>query len=298
MDIFSMQCFLSAAENLNLSKAAMQMHITQPAMSIQIKKLEQEIGMPLFERTSRKLVLTPAGQIVQKSFQSIIGTYQTMLWQTQTIKQETPCLRIGYHGPVNWAGIQGLFQTFLRENTDIRIAIRTGELGELARQVEEGQLDIAFLEASDYGNQEDMAWEWLFDDYSCFAMSEKHPLATHPVISGEDLQGQNVYFNMRNSASMQGIFHKLIQSGIDSDQLICVDGTATSIAFAVAYGGLAALPMTFKEEHKDGVVYIDHASSVVHMQYGLGWRRDNETEALRKFIACAKAYIWPKPTIY
>lgn len=171
-------------------------------------------------------------------------------------------------------------------------------MGELARQVEEGQLDIAFLEASDYGNQEDMAWEWLFDDYSCFAMSEKHPLANHPVINGEDLQGQNVYFNMRNSASMQGIFHKLIQSGIDPDQLICVDGTATSIAFAVAYDGLAALPMTFKEEHKDGVVYIDQASSVVHMQYGLGWRRDNETEALRKFITSAKVYAWPEPIIY
>ncbi len=157
MDIFSMQCFLSAAEHLNLSKAALQMHITQPAMSVQVKKLEQEIGMPLFERTSRKLVLTPAGQVVQKSFQSIIGTYQTMLWQTQAMQMETPCLRIGYHGPANWAGIQGLFHTFLQENPDIRIAMRTGELGELAGQVEEGQLDIAFLESSDYGDHEDMA---------------------------------------------------------------------------------------------------------------------------------------------
>ena len=61
MDLFSMQCFLSAAEHLNLSKAAVEMHITQPAMSAQIKKLEQEIGASLFERDSRRLVLSPAG---------------------------------------------------------------------------------------------------------------------------------------------------------------------------------------------------------------------------------------------
>ena len=105
MDLFSMQCFLSAAESLNLSKAALQMHITQPAMSIQMKKLEKEIGAILFERDARKMRLTPAGQLVQKSFTSILGTYNVMLWQARSLNQEKRRLRIGYHGPSDWAGI-------------------------------------------------------------------------------------------------------------------------------------------------------------------------------------------------
>ena len=98
MELFSMQCFLSAAGNLNLSKAAIQMNITQPAMSIQIKKLEKEIGVSLFERDSRKIRLTPAGEVVEKTFASIIGSYNVMLWQVRSLEQGRQCLRIGYHG--------------------------------------------------------------------------------------------------------------------------------------------------------------------------------------------------------
>lgn len=298
MDIFSMQCFLSAAETLNLSKAALQMNITQPAMSIQIKKLEKEIGVTLFERDSRRMILTPAGQVVRNTFTSIIGSYNTMLWQARTLEKKIECLRIGYHGPSNWAGISGLFHKFLQENPDIRISIQSEEFGELAKKAGEGQLDAAFLEASDYKDFEMIKWEPLFDDYSCFAMSREHPLAVKQTISTEDLREQKVYFNLRNSASMKGIFRKLIQSGIAPHNLICVEGTATSIAFALAYGGLAALPMTFKEYENEDVVYVDQGSSMVHMQFGLAWRKDNKMEALQRFVQCCKQYPWPKPTVY
>lgn len=298
MDIFSMQCFLSAAETLNLSKAAIQMHITQPAMSVQIKKLEQEIGATLFERDSRKMILTPAGQVVQKTFTTIVGSYNTMLWQARTLEDENKCLRIGYHGPSNWAGISGLFQKFLQENPKIRISIQSEEFGELAKKVEDGQLDVVILEASDYKDYGTMRWEFLFDDYSCFAMSKDHPLANREKITSEELRDQKVYFNLRDTASMQGIFRKLIQSGIPQENLVCVEGTATSIAFAIAYGGLAALPITFKEKENTEIVYVDQESSVVHMRYGLVWRKDNETDALRQFIQYCKEYDWPEMTGY
>lgn len=293
MDIFSMQCFLSAAEHLNISKAALQMHITQPAMSMQIKKLEQEIGTSLFERDSRKMRLTPAGQVVQSSFQSIVGTYQTMQWQVKSLEEHRPILRIGYHGPSNWAGILELFQRFIEENPQTRIRIQMGEYAELARLVEEGQLDVAFLESSEYKDYDLIQWEFLFDDYSCFAMSCDHPLADREIITTEDLKDQKVYFNLYKSASMQGIYRKLIQSGIAPENLYCVEDTYTSIVVAAAAGGLAALPITFKESDNDKIVYIDHDSSVVHMRFGLVWRKDNETEALQRFMACCKNFEWP-----
>ena len=292
MDLFSMQCFLSAAEHLNLSKAAVEMHITQPAMSAQIKKLEQEIGASLFERDSRRLVLSPAGRIVQESFESMVGTYNIMRWKVEALEKKDKCLRVGYHGPVNWAGITDFFQSFLKEYPEISIRIVTGEYGELARKVEEGQLDVAFLEAAEYKNYSSIQWEFLFDDYGAFAMSKNHPLAGKTIISREDLQGQMVYFNLRDSDSMHGIMRKLIQSGIAQENLVCVEGTTTSIILAVANGGLAAVPMRFKERSNENVVYVNQEGKAVHMRFGLIWKKDQETEQLRQFVQHAKTHAW------
>ena len=294
MDIFNMQCFLSAAEHLNLSKAAIQMHITQPAMSVQIKKLEQEIGVPLFERESRKMVLTPAGHVVQKSFQTMVGTYNTMCWQVKSLEKKEQCLRVGYHGPANWAGITSFFQKFMQENPQVDISIVAGEYGELAQKVRQGKLDVAFLEAAEYKDYETMDWEYLFDDYDSFAMSKDHPLATKTKLTTEDIQGQKICFNMRNSDSMQEIFRKLIQSGIAPENLICVEGTTTSIMHAIAGGGLAAVPSSFKTKENENVVYLDRDSEIVHMRFGLVWRKDNEPDHLIRFVEMAKEYPWMK----
>ena len=292
MDIFSMQCFLSAAETLNLSKAAIQMHITQPAMSVQIKKLEQEIGATLFERDSRKMILTPAGRVVQKNFASMVGIYNTMLWQVKMMNTETKCLRIGYHGPANWAGISGLFQKFLQENPDVRISIQIEESGELAQKVDEGKLDLAILETGDLENYENLKCEVLFHDYACFGVGKDHRLANRGKIDLEEILGEKIYFNMRDSASLQGIYRKMIQAGIKTENLVCVDGTETSIVLAVTYGGIAALPITFKEDN-DRLVYLDSVTPMIKMYYGVIWREENESEELQRFVRYSKAYSWP-----
>lgn len=293
MDLFSMQCFLSVAENLNLSKAAMQMNITQPAMSVQMKKLEKEIGATLFERSSRKWILTPAGQMVRKTFASMIGAYNVLLWQVKVLDADAKCLRIGYHGPSDWAGILGLFHLFLQENPGIRITIHQGEFGELAKKLERGELDLAFLETSDLEERDILKWVPLFDDYGCFAVAKEHPLAGKKRVEPKEIENQKIYFNLRSSASMQSIFRKLIQSGIDPDNLICVEGTGTSVALALAYGGMAALPMNFKEGNSQAV-YVDYSSPVVHMYFGLAWRKDNEMKELKQFVHYSQNYEWPQ----
>ena len=139
-----------------------------------------------------------------------------------------------------------------------------------------------------------LKWTPLFDDYGCFAVSREHPLAGRKQVSPEEIEDQTVYFNLRNSASMQNIFRKLLQSGIAAERLVCVEGTETAVAQALAYGGLAALPMTFKTEENSRIVYVDNASPVVHLDFCLAWRGDNETEPLQRFVRSCESYAWPR----
>lgn len=263
-------------------------------MSIQIKKLEKEIGATLFERDARKMRLTPAGQLVQKTFASILGSYNAMLWQARSIEQEQKCLRIGYHGPSDWAGILSLFRRCLSQNPSTRIQIESAEYGELAKKLEQGKPDLAFLEAADAKGRDALKWTPLFDDYGCFAMAKEHPLAALKQIAPADLRDQTIYFNLRPSASMQTIFQKLVQSGIPPEKLACVEGTETAIAQALAYGGLAAVPMTFQNDKNPQIAYVPNASPLVHMDFCLAWRAENETGFLLRFVEHSKAHPWPR----
>ena len=71
-----LKVFESVARNLSFSRAAEELHLTQPAVSIQVKKLEEHAGLPLFEQLGKKIYLTPAGSEMLRSSRIIIQQFQ------------------------------------------------------------------------------------------------------------------------------------------------------------------------------------------------------------------------------
>ena len=112
MEIFTMECFLNAADLKSLSKAAVKMCITQPALSMQIKKLETEMNVRLINRSSHSFSLTEEGQMAYQAFSSIVGTYSNLRFRLEQSRNNRKVLRIGYHGPTSWANIPDLFCGF------------------------------------------------------------------------------------------------------------------------------------------------------------------------------------------
>ena len=76
MDLRRLTCFLAVAEELNFSRAAQRLHMSQPPLSQQIRLLEQEMGAQLFERSRRAVALTPAGLLLQDKARQIVELHQ------------------------------------------------------------------------------------------------------------------------------------------------------------------------------------------------------------------------------
>src|ERR1700691_4861883 len=99
VELRHLRYFVAVAEELHFGRAALRLHLAQPALSQQIRKLEEMLGYPLFERTSRSVALTAAGVVFLERAQRTLRNLQRDIEETQSIgRGEVGSLHIGFVG--------------------------------------------------------------------------------------------------------------------------------------------------------------------------------------------------------
>jgi len=163
--------FLHTAKLGNLTKAAQELHITQPSVSYAIKQLEAQLEVKLFDRLSKGVKLTPEGievlAYVEKSF-TILQAGETQL---QALKNLTAGeLRIGASGPVIKHLLLPLLDTFHAEHPAVRIRLSQGKTSDIRDRLLAGQIDIGLvhLPLSD----PDLVVSHLTEIQDCFVVGE------------------------------------------------------------------------------------------------------------------------------
>jgi DNA-binding transcriptional LysR family regulator len=140
-----LQLFACAARHLSFARAAEEMHVTPPAISMQIKDLEQEVGLPLFNRSHRQLSLTVAGEYLLVHAQKIFAT----LKDARDVMAKLKGVAIGELaiGMVNTAVyfVPGLLSRFSNEHPGVKMVLHTGNREDLGRMLRDGELDLAIM---------------------------------------------------------------------------------------------------------------------------------------------------------
>ena len=133
--------FWAVAHEGNLTRAAARLHVTQSAVSIQIKTLEEDLGTNLFERRGRQLVLTEAGRIALDHADAIFGLTDELIATLKEGALERRILRIGVVTTLSRNFQLGFIKPLLGRH-DVDIVIHSGVLGDLLRNLESHQLDV------------------------------------------------------------------------------------------------------------------------------------------------------------
>ena len=143
--------FWAVAHDGNLTRTAERLNLTQSALSVQIRKLEERLGHPLFERRGRRLHLTEAGQITLDHADAIFATGDELLGTLRQSGAARQALRVG-----SLATLSRNFQMeFLRPvlgRTDIDLILRSGGAAELLRALEALNLDVVLLNRAPPGD--------------------------------------------------------------------------------------------------------------------------------------------------
>jgi len=136
--------FEAVARHGGFSRAAEQLRIAQPAVSAQIKRLEAELGQPLLQRTTRRVALTQAGELVLARARAILGQVEGARTDLDELAAVTRGhLSIGATQLLAGLDLPGSLARFHRRYPEVTLALRTGLIADLLADLEAGRIDVA-----------------------------------------------------------------------------------------------------------------------------------------------------------
>lgn len=153
MEIRQLRYFIAVADTLNFSRAAESVYLSQSSLSRQIMELEKEVGVPLFNRSTRKVVLTDAGRALQISAKEFISRWEKLIPEARKLTSDSlrsPTLTLGVDDraleqPVRRKQVMKLLYALRQEYPGLRILIRHCSYQELISSLSEQSMDCALV---------------------------------------------------------------------------------------------------------------------------------------------------------
>lgn len=177
MELRQLRQFVTVAETLNFRRAAERLHMAQPPLSVAIRKLEDEVGTPLFERQPRGVALTAAGTAALQLAQHCLASAQALRNAALAAAGgESGLLRVGFVGSATYSLMPRLLPAFRARYPEVELVLRESTNLELLAMVEAEQLDIGLVRYPT-GSASALRFEIVERDVFCAVLPAKHALA-------------------------------------------------------------------------------------------------------------------------
>jgi len=192
MEIRQLKAFLAIAEAKTFTAGARRVNITQAAISMQIRQLEESVGMPLFTRTPRRVILTEAGELLIHRARKILREHDAAIAEIAEIAgAEHGRLRIGSASAMfATAQLPTILEKLKSAFPNAEITVSSGTSQILVDKILHGDLDIAFISLP--VQTSNIQTELLFSDEIVAIASPKHSLAKEKYISAATLAGEQL----------------------------------------------------------------------------------------------------------
>jgi DNA-binding transcriptional LysR family regulator len=290
MEIRHLRYFCVLAEQLHFTKAALLLNVAQPALSHQIKQLEEELGTQLVERTNRRVRLTAAGEVFLARAARILEQIDQATRETVRAGQgEAGSLVIGVVSTAVCSVLPELLRGFRRESPGISIDIREMEPGEQVEALRRESIDIGLL----FLAIRDPAFDSVVvsRERLIVAVPAEHPAASRERVPLADLEEETFLIPRRQPVAG---FHELVletlrSGGISAPRLQPTRLLQTAVFLVAGQLGVALVPESFREHLRvRGCVYRDIAGAPIYADLIGLWRHTNVPPALRRFIQVLK----------
>ncbi|MED1470389.1 LysR family transcriptional regulator [Bacillus salipaludis] len=284
MELRQLQYFLAVAEELNFSRAAERLRITQPPLSLQIQNLEKELGIPLFYRNNRKVELTDAGKLFLDEVRKIFDHLYRAIENAQRIHHgELGTLNVGFVGSATYDILPTVIREFRSLYPDVQVHLFEMSTPTQIQALREEEIDIGVLRPPVHSDS--LCTEIMSTTPCVLAVPKQHPLLEKKNLSLSDLSPYP--FVMLSRKTWSGLYNEILALCNPIIQQKALE-FQTVIGLVAAGLGIAVVPQSAMNLHTQDVVYLDLDNQLPAVSMGISWRKNNQSPLVKAFIEIAK----------
>src|SRR5258706_2730088 len=188
MELRHLRSFVAVAEEENVSRAALKLHVSQPGISRQIRDLEDEIGLQLFERSAKSVKLTAAGKVFLAEAKSVLQHADDAVKKARIVAGGTTGeINVGYAPSLTIQILPRALRKFQDKFPGVRVALHDLSTEEMLAQLGEKKLQVALTIRPPAKLLRRLNFEELARYAWCVAVAQNHPLAKSKSISLEQI---------------------------------------------------------------------------------------------------------------
>lgn len=290
-----LQAFIAVARSRSFSRTAEALHVTQPALTLMIKKLESQLGVQLLERHTRAVALSPSGRAFLPAIQRLIGELELTV---ENLRDATlplgGALAIGCIPSAGAWLLPDLIRAFLREHPRVRVNVKDAmtESRGMLQMLRNGEIDIAMGPPPEDG-------EFEFESYAVDRMvavvAAKHRYGKRKTLAWREAAGEPVIAMSYHSQVRRLMDEAFSANGVSVRPAAEVALVATAVGMARAGLGLAVLPQrAVLMCNEQGVSSLPLVRPVVDRPIGFVYRRFTMLPpAGQAFVKAARQYHAP-----
>lgn len=291
MELRLLRYFLAVAREGNITRAAEDLHITQPTLSRQMAQLEEELGCTLFRRGGRKLELTQEGMLLRRRAEEMLQLEERIQRElTGTARELSGVVTIGSGESAAARFLPDLIQAFHGEHPLVRYQLVTGNADQIMEQMDLGLIDMALLmEPVDLEKYQYLTLPQA--DHWGVLMPAGDPLAQKEAVSPRDLDGRPVMVSYRPSVEQQ--LATLLGEDFQRMEILSTHNLIRNTALLVEQGlGYAITLQGAVEIYDDRRVCFRLFRPELPCRAVLAWKEHQvQSPAAAGLLACAKMLL-------
>ncbi len=289
MDPRRLTCFVALAEELHFRRAAERCHMTQPALSQQLRHLEEELEAQLVYRNKRRVSLTPAGEVFAEAARKILQqTRQAAQLVRRTARGEIGQLFVGCTAPAMFIVLPEIVRLFSEELPDVGLMVQEMTTAEQEEALRQGHIQLGIV----HPPLDDSSISCLPIAEVAFKLviSNLNPLSRKRKLMLRDLASEHfIMFPRKIGPQLYDQIVALCQSAGFSPRMIHEASPAQSIiALAASNFGVGWIASRYQQFPRPGIVYREIIGPAPVLTLGVAHNQGETAPAIQRFLAIAR----------
>ena len=291
MELRQLHYFLAVSEELNFGRAARRLNMAQPPLTRQIQQLEQELGVQLFNRTSRRVELTEVGKLFVEEARRILEQVEQSLQTVQRANQGTiGRLVVAFEGSSAYDVIPLSLKAYRECFPHVELVVLGMTTNQQVEALQSNQIQVGFVVPPLQGQVEDLEVEAVIQAPLILALPETHLLAAKSKVKVRSLANEAFIMGQRNSGC--GLHDQVIavchRAGFSPTIKQEVNEMQVLLGLVAAGFGIAMLPESAKQFQRSGVVYRELQPVSDEVALAIAWSKNSQSSVLQAFLKVAR----------